>query len=219
MVLRIVVVLVVLAALVGAWWLLQILGMPASLSPDALSEWLKSQGNVGPLLLILLMVIAVIAVVVGLIPTLPVSATVWGAHRDRYRCNRCTDWRHGRILDRPLPRAGGDQQAFPGWPGIGTRWFTTLSDHYHLADSVDTGFFICFDQLRGRSHRNTRFALATLVGMLPMTIVFAGLGNTFTLHPVWTVIAGLAILAVMVWLPWSTSRHPDSRLAHWLKLR
>jgi hypothetical protein len=34
--------LLVLAALAGAWWLLQILGMPTSLAPDVLSEWLKS---------------------------------------------------------------------------------------------------------------------------------------------------------------------------------
>ncbi|MBC7182298.1 MAG: TVP38/TMEM64 family protein, partial [Marinobacter sp.] len=69
---RIAVVLVVIAALAGAWWLLQILGMPPNLSPDALATWLQSQGAVGPLLLMLLMLIAV---VVGPIPTLPVSAT------------------------------------------------------------------------------------------------------------------------------------------------
>jgi len=63
-----------------------------------------------------------------------------------------------------------------------------------------------------------RFAIATLVGMLPMTVVFAGLGNTFKLNPVLTVLAGVAILIVMVWLPWSISRHPGSRLARWLKL-
>ncbi|MDQ7732177.1 VTT domain-containing protein [Halomonas sp. SpR1] len=63
-----------------------------------------------------------------------------------------------------------------------------------------------------------RFALATFIGMLPMTVVFAGLGNTFTLNPVLTVVAGLAILAVMVWLPWFISRRPKSRLARWLNL-
>ncbi len=55
--------------------------------------------------------------------------------------------------------------------------------------------------------------------MLPMTVVFAGLGNTFSLNPALTVIAGLAILAVMLWLPWGLSRNPDSRLARWLRLR
>jgi uncharacterized membrane protein YdjX (TVP38/TMEM64 family) len=66
--------------------------------------------------------------------------------------------------------------------------------------------------------RTWRFAVATAIGMLPMTLVFAGLGNTFKLNPVLTVVAALAILAVMVWLPWSLSRHPDSRLARWLQL-
>ena len=51
-----------------------------------------------------------------------------------------------------------------------------------------------------------------------MTMVFAGLGNTFTLHPALTVIAALVMLAVMVWLPWSVSRNPNSRLGRWLKL-
>ena len=72
MTLRIAIVVVVIAALAGAWWLLQILGIPANLSPDTLSQWLKSQGAAGPLLLMLLMTMAV---VVGPIPTLPVSAT------------------------------------------------------------------------------------------------------------------------------------------------
>jgi len=66
--------------------------------------------------------------------------------------------------------------------------------------------------------RAWRFAIATFVGMLPMTVVFAGLGNTFTLNPVLTVAAGAIILAVMVWLPWSISRHPGSQLARWLQL-
>ena len=72
MTLRIAIVVVVMAALAGAWWLLQILGIPADLSPDALAQWLKSQGAAGPLLLMLLMTMAV---VIGPIPTLPVSAT------------------------------------------------------------------------------------------------------------------------------------------------
>lgn len=63
-----------------------------------------------------------------------------------------------------------------------------------------------------------RFAIATLAGMLPMTLVFAGLGNTFSLNPVLTVIAGMVILLVMVWLPWSVSRNRGSRLAQWLNL-
>ena len=59
MTLRIAIVVVVMAALAGAWWLLQILGIPADLSPDALAQWLKSQGAAGPLLLMLLMTMAV----------------------------------------------------------------------------------------------------------------------------------------------------------------
>ncbi len=53
------------------WLVLRQLGMPASLSPDALSAWLNGQGVWGPVFLFLMMVLAV---VVGPIPTLPVSA-------------------------------------------------------------------------------------------------------------------------------------------------
>ena len=42
---RIAVIAVVLAALAGAWWLLQSLGMPADLSPDTLAKWLGSKGS------------------------------------------------------------------------------------------------------------------------------------------------------------------------------
>ncbi|MDQ7732176.1 hypothetical protein QT231_05665 [Halomonas sp. SpR1] len=72
MALRITILLVVTIALAGAWWLLQLLGMPSGFSPDILAQWLRGQGAIGPLLLMLLMIIAV---VVGPIPTLPVSAT------------------------------------------------------------------------------------------------------------------------------------------------
>lgn len=53
------------------WLLLRQLGMPASLAPAALSDWLAQQGMFGPLFLMLMMILAV---VVGPIPTLPVSA-------------------------------------------------------------------------------------------------------------------------------------------------
>ena len=72
MIFRSLIVAVVVLALAGAWWLLQALGMPGSLTPQTLTDWLNQEGAAGPALLMLLMVIAVI---VGPIPTLPISAT------------------------------------------------------------------------------------------------------------------------------------------------
>jgi len=63
-----------------------------------------------------------------------------------------------------------------------------------------------------------RYALATTLGMLPMTFVFAGLGHTFELNPVLTVVAAAIILVVMSTLPLYLGRRPHSRLARLLHL-
>jgi uncharacterized membrane protein YdjX (TVP38/TMEM64 family) len=222
MALRVAVVLLVLAALAGAWWLLQILGMPASLAPDMLAEWLTSQGSVGPLLLVLLMIVAV---VVGPIPTLPVSATAGLAFGVLTgTAIAATGALIGAMAAFLIARFVGREvicKRFPDNPVFareGSQRFLTIT--IFLTRLIPVFSFALISYAAGITAIHAwRFAAATLIGMLPMTIVFAGLGNTFALHPIWTVIAGLAILAVMIWLPWSISRHPDSRLAHWLKLR
>jgi uncharacterized membrane protein YdjX (TVP38/TMEM64 family) len=63
-----------------------------------------------------------------------------------------------------------------------------------------------------------RYALATTVGMLPMTFVFAGLGQSFEFNPTLTVIGAVVVLVFMSSLPVYLGRHPNSRLAHWLHL-
>ena len=63
-----------------------------------------------------------------------------------------------------------------------------------------------------------RYALATLLGMLPMTFVFAGLGHTFEMNPALTVVAAGTVLLVMSALPLYLRRRPQSRLSRWLQL-
>nr|WP_246378653.1 VTT domain-containing protein [Halomonas fontilapidosi] len=63
-----------------------------------------------------------------------------------------------------------------------------------------------------------RFALGTVVGMLPMTLVFVSLGRAFELHPLLSITAAVAILTAMTLLPWYLSRRRHSRLARWLHL-
>jgi uncharacterized membrane protein YdjX (TVP38/TMEM64 family) len=221
MALRIAVVSVVVAALAGAWWLLQILGIPPNLSPDVLSEWLTSHGAVGPLLLALLMVIAV---VVGPIPTLPVSATAGLAFGIvTGTAIAATGALIGAMAAFWIARFLGRDvicKHFPDNPVLarnGSQRFLTIA--IFLTRLIPLFSFALISYGAGVTAIHAwRFAAATFVGMLPMTFVFAGLGNTFKLHPALTVVAALVILGFMVWLPWSISRHPDSRLAHWLKL-
>ncbi|WP_373188014.1 TVP38/TMEM64 family protein [Halopseudomonas sp.] len=218
---RMAVVILVLAALAGAWWLLQILGMPGSFSPEVLSVWLKSQGRVGPLLLMLLMVIAVI---VGPIPTLPVSATaglVFGVLSGT--AIAASGALIGAMAAFWIVRFLGREaicKRFPDNPVLardGSQRFLTIT--IFLTRLIPVFSFALISYAAGVTAIHAwRFAAATLIGMLPMTFVFAGLGNTFMLHPVLTVLAGLAILAAMVGLPWAISRRPDSRLARWLRL-
>ncbi|MDX5327299.1 MAG: TVP38/TMEM64 family protein [Marinobacter sp.] len=221
MTLRITILVVVLVALAASWWLLQNLGMPTNLSPDVLSAWLGSQGAIGPLLLIMLMIIAV---VVGPIPTLPVSATaglafgvVWGT------AIAATGALVGAMAAFWIARSLGRDaicKRFPCNPVLapdGSQRFLTIA--ILLTRLIPVFSFALISYAAGvTAIKAWRFAIATLLGMLPMTVVFAGLGNTFRLNPILTVLAGAAILAAMVWLPWSISRRPGSRLARWLQL-
>jgi len=218
---RIAVVLVVVAALAGAWWLLQILGMPPSLSPDALATWLQSQGAAGP---VLLMLLRGIAFVVGPIPARPVSATAGLAFGVLPgTAIAATGAVIGALVAFWIARFLGREaicRRFPDNPVLardGSQRFLTIA--ILLTRLIPIFSFALISYAAGVTAIHTwRFAVATTIGMLPMTLVFAGLGNTFKLNPVLTVVAALAILAVMVWLPWSLSRHPDSRLVRWLHL-
>ncbi len=221
MTLRITILVVVLVALAASWWLLQNLGMPTNLSQDVMSSWLGSQCAIGPLLLIMLMIIAV---VVGPIPTLPVSATaglafgvVWGT------AIAATGALVGAMAAFWIARSLGRDaicKRFPDNPVLaqgGSQRFLTIA--ILLTRLIPVFSFALISYAAGvTAIKAWRFAVATLLGMLPMTVVFAGLGNTFRLNPMLTVLAGAAILAAMVWLPWSISRRPGSRLARWLQL-
>ncbi len=218
---KIALVAVSLAILAGVWGLLQLLGMPESFSPATIAAWLNSQGSLGPALLMLLMVLAV---VVGPIPTLPISAAsglafgmvagtaiaatgalvgalvaFWLARilgRDAIR---------KRFPDNPVLARDGSQRALA---------ITIL-----LTRLIPVFSFALISYAAGVTAITTwRFAIATFLGMLPMTFVFAGLGQTVELHPVLTIGAGALVLAIMVYLPWALSRRPDSTLARWLGL-
>lgn len=181
----------------------------------------QESGAAGPLLLMLVMVIAV---VVGPIPTLPVTATAGLAFGlVNGTIIAATGALIGALAAFWIARLLGREsicRRFPDNPVLardGSQRFLTIA--ILLTRLIPLFSFALISYVAGvTAIRAWRFAGATLVGMLPMTLVFAGLGNTFKLNPVLTVFAALAILTIMIWLPWAISRHPGSRLARWLQL-
>lgn len=202
--------------IVAIWVVLNHLGQPASLAPGALAAWLGTQGAWGPVLLFLMMVMAV---VVGPIPTLPISAAsglafgvlpgtflaafgaLAGAMIAFYMARFLgRDLMQQKLANHPLFAADGAQPLL-----FWTVFFTRLIPLFSFA-------LISYAAGVTAIH-SWRFALASLVGMLPMTFVFAGLGHTLELHPLLTVLAAALILAAMTALPWYVSRYPGSPLA------
>lgn len=186
------------------WLLLSELGMPASLKPGDLAGWLTDHGIWGPVFLTLMMVLAV---VVGPIPTLPISAAsglAFGVVPGTFIAaagaliGALIAFSLARLLgrdavrrklgDNPLFAADGSQHLL-FWGVFLTRLIPVFS-------------FALISYAAGITAINAwRFALASFVGMLPMTFVFAGLGHTFELNPMLTVVAAGLILIVMAMLP------------------
>jgi len=201
------------------WFTLRELDMPVSLSSTAISEWLHDQGILGPLLLMTLMVMAV---VVGPIPTLPISAAsglVFGVA--------------GGTLIAATGALVGAMIAFwaarlLGWDLVCRRLeknplFTAESSQpllfwiVFITRLVPIFSFALISYAAGVTAISARrFALATFVGMLPMTVVFAGLGHTFELHPVLTIVSAGAILVAMAVLPYHLNRYHSAKIERWL---
>ena len=207
-------------AVTAAWWLLRSLGMPEGLSAQGIAQWLSDQGAAGPLLLMLVMTLAV---VVGPIPTLPVSAAsglafgmvggtltaslgalvgaliALGISRFLAR-----DLVRKRLGDNPLFHENASQRVL-FWGVFTTRLVPLFSFALVSYAAGLTGI------------RIWRYALATWVGMLPMTVVFAGLGQGFHINPGVTVLTGAVLLGVMTVAPYWLQRLYGERLLHWLR--
>ncbi len=218
---RLSVLIVIVLAMAAIWLVLRQLGMPASLAPEALSQWLTHQDGLGIVFLMLLMILAV---VVGPIPTLPISATAGLVY--------------GTVMGTAIAVAGalaGAVIAFYLARIFGREWIQRKLDHNPVFSArgsqrflfvavavtrlVPLFSFALISYAAGVTAISLwRYAVATTLGMLPMTFVFAGLGHTFEFNPVLTVVAAVVILVVMSTLPLYLSRRPHSRLARWLQL-
>ncbi len=212
----------IVAMLMAAiWLLLRNLGMPVSFTPSVLSDWFSSQGAMGPVLLMLLMILAV---VVGPIPTLPISAAsglVYGPLGGT--AVAAAGALVGSLMAFYLARVLGRdavQQKFesnPVFSARGSQRFLFIA--IFLTRLIPLFSFALISYAAGiTAIRVWRYALATLLGMLPMTFVFAGLGHTFEMNPALTVVAAGTVLLVMSALPLYLRRRPQSRLSRWLQL-
>jgi uncharacterized membrane protein YdjX (TVP38/TMEM64 family) len=220
-VLRITVLIIVALVLAAIWLVLRQLGMPVSLAPVALSDWLSQQGMFGPLLLMLMMILAV---VVGPIPTLPISAAaglVYGMFTGTAiavtgaLAGAIIAFYLARILGREAVRRKlGDNPVFSA---TGSQRFLFIA--VTLTRLIPLFSFALISYAAGVTAISFwRYALATTLGMIPMTFVFAGLGHSFELSPVLTVVAAAVILVVMSTLPLYLGRRPHSRLSRFLHL-
>lgn len=212
---------IVALVMAATWLVLRQLGMPASLSPAAISDWLNQQGMFGPLLLMLMMILGV---VVGPIPTLPISAAsglafgmvkgtaiaVAGA-----MIGAMIAFYLARVLGREVVQRKLEHN--PVFSVNGSQRFLFVA--VLITRLIPLFSFALISYAAGvTAIRAWRFALASAIGMLPMTFVFAGLGHSFEFNPLLTVAAAALILVVMSTLPWYLSRRPQSRLSRWLHL-
>ncbi|WP_417565303.1 TVP38/TMEM64 family protein [Marinobacter sp.] len=203
------------------WLLLRQLGMPASFAPSVLSNWLANQGALGPVLLMLLMILAV---VVGPIPTLPISAAsglVYGMVSGTAiavagaLAGSLIAFYLARVLGRDAVQQKLDTN--PVFSARGSQRFLFIA--VFLTRLIPLFSFALISYAAGvTAIRVWHYTVATALGMLPMTFVFAGLGHTFELNPVLTVTAAVTVLLVMSTLPLYLRRRPHSRLSQWLHL-
>ncbi|WP_163557685.1 TVP38/TMEM64 family protein [Halomonas sp. NO4] len=218
---RAILIAIVVVITAAIWWLLQALGLPMHFTPAGIAEWLNGRGTLGPLLLLLLMVLTV---VVGPLPTLPVTAaaglsfglakgvalSVSGA-----LLGALIAFYLARLVGREALRARLPNNPLFGTHGSQRLLFLTIL----VTRLVPIFSFALISYAAGITAISVgRFVLGTLIGMLPMSVVFAILGRSLELHPWLTLIAAASILTVMTLLPWYLNRRRHSRLARWLHL-
>ncbi|TVR82727.1 MAG: TVP38/TMEM64 family protein [Rhodospirillales bacterium] len=205
----------VAGALAIAFAVVLVTGWPAALTPAALAERIADSGAWGPVLLAALMVLAV---VLGPLPTVPITVTaglVYGPvlgtalAAGSALIGAMLAFAIARFAARDmvarlvgghavLCRDCSDRMLF--WVVLISRLIPVVS--FAL---VSYGAGLTVMSLRA-------FAVATLIGMLPMTVVYVTLGSVLVISPVWAAIAGGVVVASMVALPRAFERYAPPRL-------
>lgn len=201
------------------WWLASEL-LPADLrSPTDLARRLSALGMAGPALLMGLMILAVL---VGPVPTLPVSVTagvafgpLWGT------IYAVVGAALGAMAAFWIARFGGRGVVAPLLRGH-TAFCPTCSDRMlfalvFLARLVPIVSFALVSYGAGLTAMSARaFAVATILGMIPMTLAYVVLGASLTLSP-WAYGLGATVVVAMLLLgPYALERFMPER---WARLK
>jgi len=161
----------------------------------------------------------ILAVVVGPIPTIPVSVAsglVFGGPAGfTYALagaliGAVAAFWIARLAGRPLIARllGGD---FAFCPECSDRLLFWVVLAARLVPVIS---FALVSYAAGLTAMRTRaFALATLLGMTPMTALYVGLGAALTVDPLWTLACGLIVAGLMITLPHLVERYNPFGLA------
>lgn len=188
-------------------------GAPTQWTPERIAAEVHGWGTAGPLLLA-----GVMAVVVVLpLPTMPVTMTAglvygpaWGALvavAGALAGALAAFW-IARLLGHDALR-----RCLPQQPVIDGRCSDrTLAMFVFGARLVPVVSFALVSYAAGlTAMRALPFALATLFGMLPMTVVYVMLGRAFSVDPLWAGVASAVVIVAMFALPaWLERRSPQS---------
>lgn len=212
--------LIAAAALIALiWWLAVALLPDHADAPADLADHIRTSGTWGPALLMGLMVMAVL---VGPVPTFPISATaglvfgpVWGTV---YAVGGATA---GAMAAFWIARFGGRAVVAPLLRGH-TAFCSTCSDRMlfavvFLARLVPLVSFALVSYGAGLTAMSARaFCLATVVGMIPMTVAYVALGASLTLAPWAYGVGALVIVALLLGGPYAVERLMPER---WARLK
>lgn len=167
----------------------------------------------GPMAPVLVAGAMVVAVVVGPIPTVPISiaaGVLFGPAGGMATAmagalaGAIMSFRIARVAGRPVAeRLLGGHVHFCERCGNRMLFWSVLG-----ARLVPVVSFALVSYAAGLTAMTTRaFALATAIGMLPMTYVYVVLGASLTAERAWMAAAGAVALLVVLALPWLVDRY------------
>lgn len=190
-----------------AGWLLHDAGY---LSREFLAGLAERSGPWAPLLIVAAMVIAV---VVGPIPTVPVSVASGALFGPALGFVYATGgalagallaFALARGLGRPLVArlARGHLAVCPQCSDRLLFWVVLASRLVPVVSFALVSYGAGLTAMTARA-----FALATLLGMTPMTIVYVAVGATIRVDPLWAALGGVIAVAIALALPRWVERH------------
>lgn len=189
-------------------------------NPDRLTRWLSQAGPSAPFLFMGLMAVAVI---ISPIPSLPLDIAAGAAFGPFLGAAYAVLGAElGAIVSFLIGRAVG-REVLTRLLRMNIAFCEKCSDH-HLAVFVFLSRLLpifSFDLISygaGLTNMSLRmFALVTFLGMIPPTLALTYAGSSVTGGTWLTVVLGLAMVALLLFIPKLVIRFPDSRLVKLLR--